>query len=204
MTIEQHMACCRFQRKCFGLCRYMRKMRASVVERTIQLREEEARSRDRSREQPRPYNRKKDYYATLMLDRSCSAAEVRRAFRRLSLRCHPDKQLGRSDRERAVAAAQFEELKEAHAVGSPCICPCSPPCLPLPCPPPPAQMSGCSYPCFPRLISTLRTPLLLPPQVLSHEETRLEYDQLYGVQELLRSDIKHNFEDVEEAQPCRQ
>ena len=78
------------------------------MERTIQLREEEARSHDRSKEPPRPYNRKKDYYATLSLDRNCSAAEVRRAFRRLSLRYHPDKNPGQH------AVEEFRKVTDAH------------------------------------------------------------------------------------------
>ena len=127
---------------------FMKRMRAASIERAIQQREDADRRRDGHAE-CRPYNRRKDYYKTLRLPKDCSAAEVRRAYRRLSLRFHPDKQLGKSDRERALAAAMFEELKEAN-------------------------------------------------NVLSHDETRLEYDQVHAVAELLEREPKHTFTDTAE------
>lgn len=66
---------------------FMRKMKAATIERQIQA--SEAQQRHDNGESARAYDRKTDYYAVLGIDRQASAAEVRRAFRRLSLRYHP-------------------------------------------------------------------------------------------------------------------
>ena len=76
------------------------------------VREREEERRRQRGEKVKPYNRKKNYYDRLGLPRDCSAAEVRRAFRRLSLLFHPDKQLGKSDEEVAAASVLFRELCE--------------------------------------------------------------------------------------------
>uniref|UniRef100_A0A8C3MV41 Uncharacterized protein n=1 Tax=Geospiza parvula TaxID=87175 RepID=A0A8C3MV41_GEOPR len=52
----------------------------------------------------------KDYYRTLGLARGASAADIRRAYRRQALRCHPDK-------DRSPGAEQrFKEVAEAYDV----------------------------------------------------------------------------------------
>ena len=94
---------------------FMRKMKAAVIEHEVAKRESSRRA-EFDEGELRPYNRAVDYYAVLGLEPLCSAAEVRRAFRRRSLRCHPDKQLGRPAEEVAAAAAAFAALKEAHEV----------------------------------------------------------------------------------------
>ncbi len=53
----------------------------------------------------------KDYYQTLGLPRSASQEEVRRAFRRLARKYHPD--VAHND---PAAEAQFKEINEAHEV----------------------------------------------------------------------------------------
>mmetsp|Transcript_9601 Transcript_9601/g.30920 ORF Transcript_9601/g.30920 Transcript_9601/m.30920 type:complete len:599 (-) Transcript_9601:245-2041(-) len=78
------------------------------------VREREEERRRQRGEKVKPFSRKKNYYDRLGLPRDCSAAEVRRAFRRLSLLFHPDKQLGKSDEEVAAASVLFRELCEAH------------------------------------------------------------------------------------------
>jgi len=92
--------------------RLVRLGRLSAVHLEISRRERQRRAS--ANETARPFSRKKHYYEVLELDRACSAAEVRRAFRRLSLQFHPDKQLGKSDEERRWAARMFDEIKEAH------------------------------------------------------------------------------------------
>ena len=126
---------------------FMRKMKAATVERAIQA--VEAQDRADNGETAKAYDRKKDYYQVLGIDKESSATEVRRAFRRLSLRYHPDKVAYKSDEEKAEAAAIFAALKEAH-------------------------------------------------EVLSHEATRREYDQMLGVDDLL-ADKDSDLADIEAA-----
>ena len=76
------------------------------------VREREEERRRQRGEKVKPFSRKKNYYDRLGLPRDCSAAEVRRAFRRLSLLFHPDKQLGKSDEEVVTASVLFRELCE--------------------------------------------------------------------------------------------
>ena len=62
------------------------------------------------------FDKSKDYYSTLGLDRACSAKEVTRAYRRLALLYHPDKQAKKSNAERAEAERIYERLCEAFDV----------------------------------------------------------------------------------------
>lgn len=53
----------------------------------------------------------KDYYATLGVDRTASAEEIKRAYRKLALRYHPDKNPGNKEAEE-----KFKQINEAYAV----------------------------------------------------------------------------------------
>jgi molecular chaperone DnaJ len=53
----------------------------------------------------------KDYYNILQVPPTASEAVIKKAFRRLALRYHPDKNAGN-----AVAEAYFREIQEAYAV----------------------------------------------------------------------------------------
>jgi curved DNA-binding protein len=53
----------------------------------------------------------KDYYKTLGVSKSASAEEIKKAYRKLALKYHPDRNHG--DKQ---AEAQFKELSEAYAV----------------------------------------------------------------------------------------
>src|SRR3954467_4300365 len=53
----------------------------------------------------------RDYYATLGLDKKASAADIKRAYRRLARKHHPD--LNPGDK---TAEAKFKEINEANEV----------------------------------------------------------------------------------------
>lgn len=57
-----------------------------------------------------------DYYGALGLERSCSAAEVRAAYRRVALLYHPDKHAGASGPRRDAIQERFLAAREASRV----------------------------------------------------------------------------------------
>ena len=54
---------------------------------------------------------KRDYYEILEVNQNASDTEIKKAYRKLALKCHPDKNHG--DKE---AEERFKELSEAYAV----------------------------------------------------------------------------------------
>lgn len=55
---------------------------------------------------------KKDYYETLGVSKSASEAEIKKAYKRLAMKYHPDK----NQDNKAEAEAKFKEVKEAYEV----------------------------------------------------------------------------------------
>src|SRR5580704_5028117 len=54
---------------------------------------------------------KRDYYLVLEVTRTASDAEIKKAYRRLAMKCHPDRNPGD-----AAAEESFKEAKEAYEV----------------------------------------------------------------------------------------
>ena len=64
-----------------------------------------------------PFSKFEDYYAELgVVQYVASASELKDAYRKLSLRYHPDKQAGKTRAEAEEAAERFHSLKRAHAI----------------------------------------------------------------------------------------
>lgn len=58
----------------------------------------------------------KDYYSILGVNRNASESEIKSAFRKLSLKYHPDRQVGKSESEKKEAENKFKEIAEAYSV----------------------------------------------------------------------------------------
>lgn len=59
---------------------------------------------------------RKNYYDILGVDKSATKADIRKKFRELSLKYHPDKQNGKSDKEKKEAEDKFKDINEAYSV----------------------------------------------------------------------------------------
>ena len=59
---------------------------------------------------------RKDYYSILGVDKSATKADIRKKFRELSLKYHPDKQGNKSDEEKKISEDKFKEINEAYSV----------------------------------------------------------------------------------------
>jgi len=59
---------------------------------------------------------KRDYYEVLGVDKKASAAEIKKAYRKLAIQYHPDRQADKSDAEKKEAEEKFKEAAEAYSV----------------------------------------------------------------------------------------
>lgn len=59
---------------------------------------------------------KKDYYEVLGLNKGASEDEIKKAYRKLAMKYHPDRVATLSDSEKKTAEEKFKELQEAYAV----------------------------------------------------------------------------------------
>ena len=57
-----------------------------------------------------------DYYKILEIDKKATDAEIKKAYRRLANKYHPDKLHGLSEEEQAQAAVQLQRVKTAYDV----------------------------------------------------------------------------------------
>lgn len=59
---------------------------------------------------------KRDYYEVLGVDKSASAQDIKKAYRKVAMQYHPDRQTGKSDAEKQEAEEKFKEAAEAYSV----------------------------------------------------------------------------------------
>ena len=59
---------------------------------------------------------KRDYYEVLGVSKNATADELKKAYRKLAIQYHPDRQQGKSDQEKKDAEEKFKEAAEAYDV----------------------------------------------------------------------------------------
>ncbi|CAJ0747983.1 17042_t:CDS:2 [Entrophospora sp. SA101] len=59
---------------------------------------------------------KEDYYEVLGTSKDASEAEIKKAYRKLALKYHPDRYAGKPESEKKAAEEKFKEINEAHSV----------------------------------------------------------------------------------------
>ena len=59
---------------------------------------------------------KKDYYETLGVSKNATDEEISKAYKKLAMKLHPDRQVGKSDEEKKKSEEAFKEVNEAYAV----------------------------------------------------------------------------------------
>lgn len=60
--------------------------------------------------------KKKDYYAILGVSRNATDAEIKKAYKALALKHHPDRNRNKSDVQQDEASKKFQDISEAQAV----------------------------------------------------------------------------------------
>lgn len=58
----------------------------------------------------------KDLYTILGLDRNASEKDIKKSYRNMSLKYHPDRQQGKSEQEQKDAEEKFKEINEAYTI----------------------------------------------------------------------------------------
>lgn len=59
---------------------------------------------------------KRDYYEVLGVSKTASEDEIKKAYRKIAIKYHPDRQANKSDAEKAEAEEKFKEAAEAYSV----------------------------------------------------------------------------------------
>lgn len=63
-----------------------------------------------------PFSKFRDYYAELGVEQYCPPSELKDAYKKASLRLHPDKMVSRPAQERLEAESELHRIKDAFAV----------------------------------------------------------------------------------------
>lgn len=59
---------------------------------------------------------KRDYYEVLGIGKNATDAEIKKSYHKLSMRYHPDRQVGKTDAEKKEAEEKFKAVAEAYSV----------------------------------------------------------------------------------------
>ena len=59
---------------------------------------------------------KRDYYEVLGVNKTASQDELKKAYRKLSMQYHPDRQAGKSDADKKITEDKFKEVSEAYNI----------------------------------------------------------------------------------------
>lgn len=59
---------------------------------------------------------RKDYYKILGVSKDATEGDIKKAFKKLAVKWHPDKQVGKSEQDRKDAEEKFKDINEAYSV----------------------------------------------------------------------------------------